>query len=338
LDVLRDLLTINTGRTRWYLVPLLLLGMAIALFDVIGVGLVFPLVALVTDATAAQGTLLAKLEPWLGTGLLRPIPLIILVIAAFLAKNALQALYYAAQARLLAATQERLANRLVSGYLHAPYAAHLERHSAELIRNVANLVRGAYGEALNAALGLGADGLAAVALVVLLLVLAPIPSLAAGLLMGGLLYAQQRAFGWQFERLGRESAALCAEELLSLQQSLGALREARALQREAYFESELAGIEHKLFLNARRFELMRKLPPVVSEAAMITAIMAAVALGFLFSDRGILFAQLGVLAAAAFRLMPLTNRIIMALNMVQHARPGLQMLRDELARSAPHQA
>ena len=83
---------------------------------------------------------------------------------------------------------------------------------------------------------------------------------------------------------------------------------------------------------------MRKLPPVVSEAAMITAIMAAVALGLLFSDRGVLFAQLGVLAAAAFRLMPLTNRITMALNMAQHARPGLQMLCDELARAMPHLA
>ncbi len=338
MDVLRILLKINAGRARWRIVPLVLLGMAIALFDVVGVGLVFPLVALVTDAApVANNSFLSRLEPWLGTALLRPVPLVFLILAAFLAKNALQALYYVAQARLLAATQERLANGLVQGYLRAPYAAHLERHSAELIRNVANLVRGSYGEAFNAILGLGADSLAAAALIILLLVVAPLPSLIAGLMMGMLLYLQQRGFQRRFEKLGRESATLCAEELLSLQQSLGALKEARVLRRERFFEDEFAGIQHRLFLNARSFEFMRRLPPVVSEAAMITVILVAVALVLLHGDRWVLFAQLGVLAAAAFRLMPLTNRIIMALNMAQHARPGLRLLCDELARSAPHQ-
>jgi ATP-binding cassette, subfamily B, bacterial PglK len=337
LDVLRILLRINAGRARWCLIPLFILGMAIALFDVVGVGLVFPLVALVADPTAAAGSsLLSTLEPWLGSQLLRPVPLIFLIISAFLAKNALQALYHAAQARLLAATQERLANRLVQGYLRAPYSVHLERHSTELIRNVANLVRGSYGEALNAVLGLGADVLAAAALITLLLVVAPIPSLVAGLMMGTLLYLQQRGFQRKFEKLGRESAALCAEELLSLQQSLGALKEARVLRREGFFEDELADIQHRMFLNARKFEFVRKLPPVVSEAAMITVILVAVALMLLHGDRGVLFAQLGVLAAAAFRLMPLTNRIIMAMNMMQHARYGLDLLWQELAHAAPH--
>ena len=337
MDVLRTLLKINAGRARWYIGPLILLGVAIALFDVVGVGLVFPLVALVADtAAAASNSFLSRLEPWLGPVLLRPVPLVFLILAAFLTKNVLQALYYAAQARLLAATQERLANRLVQGYLRAPYAAHLERHSAELIRNVANLVRGSYGEAFNAVLGLGADSLAAAALIILLLVVAPLPSLIAGLMMGLLLYLQQRGFQRRFEKLGHESAALCAEELLSLQQSLGALKEARVLRRESFFEDEFAGIQHRLFLNARSFEFMRKLPPVVSEAAMITVILVAVALVLLYGDRGVLFAQLGVLAAAAFRLMPLTNRIIMALNMMQHARAGLDLLWQELAHAVPH--
>ena len=310
--------------------------MAIALFDVFGVGLVFPLVALVADsATGTKSAVVTYLTPWVGTGVLWPIPLIILIVAAFLVKNALQALYHAVQARLLAAEQEDLANRLVRGYLRAPYAEHLERQSADLIRNVANLVRGAYGEALNAVLGLAADGLAAAALIVLLLILAPLPSMVAGLFMGALLYLQQRVFRRQFENLGRESAALCAEELRSLQQSLGALKEARVLRRESYFEDELAGIERRLFGNASRFEFMRKLPPVVSEASMVTVILVAVGIVLTYSDRGLLYAQLGVLAAGAFRLLPLTNRINMALNMMQHARPGLNLLWQELERAVP---
>src|SRR6185295_11925386 len=125
---------------------------------------------------------------------------------------------------------EDLANRLVRGYLRAPYSSHLQRHSAEFIRNVSNLVRGAYGEAMTAALGLGVDVLAAAALIGLLLFVAPLPSLIAGALMGVILYTQQRLFKRSFETLGRESAALCQEELLSLQQSLGALKEAHVLR------------------------------------------------------------------------------------------------------------
>jgi ATP-binding cassette subfamily C protein len=335
LDVLRTLLKLNAGRLRWYFAPLLVFGVTIAVFDMVGVGLVYPLVALVADRTGANGGLLTHLRPWLGADLLRPVPLLVLIIAAFLVKNALQALYHAMQARLLAAAQEELANRLVQRYLRAPYAEHLERQSAELIRNVANLVRGAYGEALNAVLGLAADGLAAAALIVLLLVLAPLPTLVAVLFMGALLYVQQRVFRRRFEKLGQESAALCAEELRSLQQSLGALKEARVLRRESFFEDELAEIERRLFGNASRFEFMRKLPPVVSETSMITVMFVAVGVVLAYGDRTILFAQLGLLAAAAFRLLPLTNRINMALNMMQHAGPGLNLLWQELGHAPP---
>jgi ABC-type multidrug transport system fused ATPase/permease subunit len=336
LQVLRILLKINTSHARWILLPFFILGMAIALFDVVGVGLVFPLIALLTDATPAVGNrLFSFLGEWFGSHALRPVALIFLIVAAFLVKNTLQAFYIAAQARLLASTQEDLANRLVRGYLRAPYSTHLERHSAELIRNVANLVRGAYGEALNAMLGLGADLLAAAALIALLLVVAPAPSLVAGLMMTALLYLQQRGFQRNFERLGAESAALCHEELLSLQQSLGALKEAQVLRREKFFEAELADIQRRLFVNARKFEFVRKLPPVVSEVAMMTVILVAVAIILMRDERGFLFAQLGVLAAATFRLMPLTNRIIMAMNMMHHARPGLHLLWRELVGPVP---
>jgi ABC-type multidrug transport system fused ATPase/permease subunit len=335
LDVLRILLEITSGRTRWPLIPLFVVGMLIALFDVAGVGLVFPLVMLIADpAAAANQAVLLHLGRFLGSGTLQPVILIFVIVAVFFAKNALQVVYHAGQARIIAATQEQLANRLVQGYLRAPYASHLQRNSAELIRNVSNLVRGAFGEAMSAVLGLGADVLAAAALIALLLIAAPLPSVAAGSMMVVLLYLQQRGFRHGFERLGHESAKLCHEELLSLQQSLGALKESQVLRREAFFEKEFAGIQRRLFHNARRFEFIKKLPPVVSEVAMMTVLLAAIAIMLARDDRNVLFAELGLLAAAAVRLMPLTNRIVMAMNMIHHARPGLQLLEQELAHGA----
>ena len=333
LDVLQTLWKITPRRETWPLIPLLAVGVLIALLDVIGVGLVFPLVLSIADPGApAQWPILSRLGELLSFTTTRPVILIFIIVAIFLAKNALQVLYYAGQARVLARSQEDLANRLVRGYLRAPYAAHLQRNSAELITNVSNLVRGAYGEATSAMLGLGVDALAAIALIGLLLAIAPLPSLIAGAMMAILLYVQQRAFRRGFEQLGAESAALCREELLSLQQSLGALKETQVLRREGFFEKEFSGIQHRLSHNARTFELIKKLPPVVSEVAMMTVLSAAVATMLLQDNRTLLFAQLGLLAAAAVRLMPLTNRIIMAMHMIHHARPGLQLLDQELSR------
>jgi ABC-type multidrug transport system fused ATPase/permease subunit len=337
LEVLRILVKINAGRAGWSIVPLLMLGVAVALFEVLGVGLVFPIVVLLTNgAASANDSHLIFFARWLGPEFLMPAYLLVLIALVFLTKNALQALYYVLQARLLAARQEDLANQLVQGYLRAPYAAHLERHSAEMIRNVASLVRGAYNEALSGALNFGVDALAALALIALLLTIAPLPSLAAGLMMGALLYLQQRGFQRNLEKLGRQSADLCAEELLSLQQSLGALKEARVLRREEFFEREMADIQRRLFRNAFKFGILRRLPPVVTEVAMLAVMLVAVAIVLTHGDRSVLVAQLGVLAAAAFRLMPLTNRIIMALNMMQHARAGLDLLWQEIAQAASH--
>ncbi len=334
-DVLKILWKMTPRRQFWPLIPLLVIGVLIALLDVAGVGLVFPLVLSVAGASAPAGQLpiLARLGELFSFTTPRPVILIFIIVAIFLAKNALQVLYYAGQARVLAVTQEDLANRLVRGYLHAPYAAHLQRNSAELITNVSNLVRGAYGEAMSAILGLGVDALAAAALIGLLLVVAPLPSLIAGSMMGILLYLQQRGFKRNFEKLGGESAALCHEELLSLQQSLGAMKETQVLQREGFFEKQFSDIQRRLSRNAEKFEFIKKLPPVVSEVAMMIVLLAAVAIMLVQDDRNVLFAQLGLLAAASVRLMPLTNRIIMAMNMIHHARPGLHLLDQELSRT-----
>ena len=335
LDVLKILWTMTARRQFGSLILLFFVGMLIALFDVIGVGLVFPLVLSIAG-TAGQAAAPLQFGELLGFKAPAPVTLIFIIVAIFLAKNALQVLYHAGQARLLAATQEDLANRLISGYLRSSYSSHLQRHSAELIRNVSNLVRGAYGEAAGAVLALGADALAAAALIGLLLVVAPLPSLIAGSMMGILLYLQQRGFKRSFETLGGESAALCHEELLSLQQSLGALKEAQVLRREAFFEKEFSDIQRRLSRNAKTFEFIKKLPPVVSEVAMMTVLLAAVAIMLMQDGHGVLFAQLGLLAAASVRLMPLTNRIIMAMNMIYHARPGLYLLDKELSYGATH--
>src|SRR5690606_1172588 len=60
------------------------------------------------------------------------------LILVYLFKTAFLAMVYWMQVRIAESYQVRLANRLFSCYMQAPYEFHLARNSAELLRNVNN--------------------------------------------------------------------------------------------------------------------------------------------------------------------------------------------------------
>jgi ATP-binding cassette subfamily C protein len=224
-----------------------------------------------------------------------------------------------------------LANKLFRSYLSSPYQIHLQRNSAELIRNITVLVQQFYGEFLNAGLGLAIDLAAAGSLVILLLVIAPVPALAAGLLLIVIYTLQHRIFQRIHSRMGSENAELVREEQQALQQSFGAFKELRALRCDDHFLGHFSKLNERVRENVSHYEFSRRLPLIFGELAMMFCVSAAVlAMVVLVPDPARFLISVGILATAAFRLSPLANRIVGALGTKSRAQAGLAILAQEI--------
>jgi ATP-binding cassette, subfamily B, bacterial PglK len=329
---LRIFLSIGSDRSKRALLALLPLAAVVAALEIAIIALVLPLLALM-GSRQAWNNLVAR-WPWLGPDVPseRAVMLFVgLLVAAYLVKAALQVSYYRLQTKLVARSQAELAARLVRNYMHAPYPHFIQRHSSEIIRTITGLVHDAYGLFLNSILTMAADAAAGISLVCASLFVAPGPALAAGLLTVTIHLVQHRTLRRIHRGLGAAHADIARRQLGALQQALDAFREARIAGREPYFLKQFDAVQQELRKNVERAEFFRRIPVAIGETAIVCSIALAVVVLLLSAEQiNELMVALGLLAAIAFRLSPIGNRVVASAGAVHHCRPALELIAAEL--------
>ncbi len=310
---------------------LMLLGMA---FETLGVGLVVPALLLMSraDLTARY----PGLAPWLGElGNPSREQLVVAGMLALVAAYALKAAFLGfltwRQMRFVYGLQAAISERLFTTYLRQPYTFHLQRNSAQLIRNAIGEVNILTQNGVLQALTFLTETLVIVGILVLLLYVEATGAVVAIGTLG--------LFGYLFYRLTRARTLRWGEarqlhdgmRIQHLQQGLGGVKEVKLLGRE----SEIIG---QYGIHARgaadvgeRQHTLTQLPRLALELLAVIALAVLVAV-MVSQGKPIdeLLPTLGLFAAAAFRVMPSANRIINAVQVVRHSLPVVDVLYDEL--------
>lgn len=327
----RAFLSIEAHRPKSVLVRLTLLALAVGLLELAAVLLIIPTLAVIVDP--ASLSTLPALSRVAGDWSWRKtlVAFVALLLIAYAVKAVLQIYYYRAQTALVATWQRDLAVRLMKLYLQVPYTFHLRRSSAEIIRNLTSPVQVFYGEFLNALFSLAADLAAALALIAVLLAVAPGPALTAGILMIAIYVIQHRIFHRIHVRLGQQFLELQEENQRELQHGLGALKELRIGRKAGFFLTRYARLQDRICDNVFSYEFSRRLPPLFGDVTIVLCMTAAIlVLVWLVPEPAQVITGLGLLAAAAFRLSPLANRIIGAFGTIHRTGPSLKLLAGEL--------
>ncbi len=143
---------------------------------------------------------------------------------------------------------------------------------------------------------------------------------------------QHMVFQGIHTRLGEQSVELLKREQLDLQKSLGAFREMRVAGRAQHFLEQFRGLQDELRKTTFQFEFTRRLPPVLGELTIVLCVTVAVLVMMsAVAQPGQVTIALGLLAAVAFRLSPLANRVVGATGTIQNARAGLDLLAAEVS-------
>ena len=128
-----------------------------------------------------------------------------------------------------------LGDRLFTAYMRAPYTFHLDRNSAQLLRNVSVECGHLGSSVLNPLVQLGTQIFVLVTIAALLVAASPGFAVLSLLLFIAAAGAISGVIHKKVERLGREAQSARAEVTRSVNEGLGGVKEVKILQRERSF-------------------------------------------------------------------------------------------------------
>jgi ABC-type multidrug transport system fused ATPase/permease subunit len=316
--------------SRGRIIGILLLTAIGAFLEALGAALIVPFVAMINDpgylSTQAQLRTLFEMSPFSTTeGFLIATALTLFLF--FVIKNAFVVWMLNMQFSFVYGEMPRFSCNLYRGYLTRPLAQHGKMNSAELIRNVNNEVQLYFTNFLIPTLTLITEVLVLIAIVAVLLLIAPMPALAAIVLLGGMTKAFYSAVRARVNKYGQEAQHHNAERIKWVNQGLNSIKETKILGREDFFVQSFNFHENRFAKNSRYAMLLNQTPRLFIETLAFTALFLGVALALTVGhNRSEVLPVLALFAVAAIRLLPSLNRVLLSLTRMAYYRPAAQVV------------
>lgn len=336
----------------WYLLiseqrrsAIALLGLMLVcmMLETLGIGLVIPAMTLMmqTDPVSQY----PALAPVLGAlGNPGPERLVVIGMSILVGVYAVKALFLGflawRQMKFIYGLQADLSQRLFIGYLHQPYTFHLQRNSAQLIRNVVNETN-IFTNGMMSGMIMFTELFVLLGVSVLLLVIEPLGAFLVVSTLGLAGVGINRLTRARILRWGEARQRHDGFRIQHLQQGLGGAKDVKLLGREADFLNQYWLHNSGSARAGQRQATMLVLPRLTLELLAICG-LAALVLIMIGQGKPVetLLPTLGLFAAAAFRLMPSVTRVLTAMQGVRYALPVINSLHSEfclLNAARPHE-
>ncbi len=338
MEFIKQIVSLLDSKERVKALWLLLLIIIGMFMEMLGIGLVVPALVLLieSDIASTYPQVLPILE-LIGNPpkeLLISYALIALI-SLYVIKTFFLAFLVWTQSSFSFGVGENVSKRLFEKYLHQPYIFHLERNSAQLIRNTTMEVHH-FSSALSQLLIFSSELMVIVGIGALFIVVEPLGSFVIVLTLGFASWLFQNITKNRIEVWGNTRQLSDEKRIQHLQQGLGGVKDAKILGREKEFLNQFEYPNRRLALIARNMATVQGLPRLWLE--LITVISLVLLIVFLVNQSDQLteiIPILGLFAAGAFRLMPSSNRLISAIQQMRFSIPIVQTLAEEFLLDIP---
>lgn len=319
-------------RSRRRIIGILLLTAMGAFLEAAGAALIVPFVAMINDpsylSSQVQLRTLFEMSPFsTAEGFLIATALTLFLF--FVIKNAFVVSILNMQFRFVYREMPLFSCDLYRSYLTRPIAQHDRTNSAELIRNVNNEVQLYFTNFLIPTLTLITEVFVLLGIVAVLLLIAPMPALAAMVLLGGMtkvFYATVRS---RVNKYGQKAQHHNAERIKWVNQGLNSIKETKILGREDFFVQSFNFHEQRFAESSRYAMLLNQTPRLFIETLAFSALFLGVAFALLAGqNRSEVLPVLALFAVAAIRLLPSLNRVLLSLTRMTYYRTAAQVVLD----------
>jgi ATP-binding cassette, subfamily B, bacterial PglK len=253
------------------------------------------------------------------------------LLAIYLIKNIYLALLTYWQYYFLYEKQISLSSRLLRAYLNSSYTFHLQRNSADLVRNVTSEVPQIFAGVLIPMLILVTEIMVMSCIGILLAIAEPVSSAIAAIFLGISIFWLNRTINKQMSGQGLIRQQQSGQMIQWVNQSLGGIKETKILGRETFFlkaftKSTQAFGKANLFVG-----LATQLPNLFIDTVLIASVLLIVIFS-LAQGREIqsILPMLSLFAIAALRLMPSAKRIVSTITTIRYLKYTVDLIYQDL--------
>ena len=330
--LLWDVLTHKERRALIGIFILILVGTVLETFSV---GLLIPALSVLTKDDSGFNLPYVTLKSSLSkTELIQLAAAAIFLV--YLTKNIFLGVSTWIQRGFLTKISARLSARMLEIYIRQPYSYHLRQNSSVLIRNTQDgsmVVAGGIEPSLTVL----SDGLIAVSLFVVLVVVEPLGTLSAIAIFLSATYLFQHFTNSRLQRWGKQRQQQKGKIIQTIQQSLGAVKDVQVLGREQMFidiHREQQVVDTGLL---RRIGMIQALPrlwlEIVAMGSMASLVVIMLWVG---KDVDEIVPVVGLFALSAFRVLPSVNKIVNGLQTLKVTRSTIETIHQDLGLAVSH--
>ncbi len=318
-------------RKAYGLLGMMVIGMVV---ETLGIGLVIPAIAIFMEDDI--GAAYPQLEPvltWLGNPDKQQLVVLGMstLIVIYLFKTLYLTLLIWKQNQFNNQVQVSLSQRLFNLYIRQPYPFHLQRNSAQLIRNITNEVGYFLSTGLSAIMLLVTEGLVLCGIVTLLLFVEPLGTLGIVAVVGSACFLFQKFTKAKVIDWGQTRQHHDGMRIQVVQQGIGGAKDVKLLGREQDFLDQYSVHNVATARACVRLAILQAMPRLWLELMTVVG-LATIVLIMVFQGKTsvAILPTLGLFAAAGFRLMPSITKILVSAQSVRFGESAVHMLEKEL--------
>lgn len=313
-----------------FLVCCILIG---AILETVGVSVIIPVLAFMTQKDIAATY--PKLRPLLIT-LGNPTQNVliagsmILLVFFYLFKTFFMGFYNWRLKQFVRNLVGRTAYKLYSGYLRLPWTFHMQHNSAKLILNI-NTETGVLAFGVQSCLTFLGEGIILCSIIILLLVISPVETIIIAATLGCSAYLLNIFVKHRLTEWGKFRQYHDSLRTQHLQQGLGCIKDVKLLGKEEEFSKQYDEHNKVVVGYVAKVEAISDITKLCLELFGVMALSILVIVMVVNSNSlDTLLSRVGLFAVAAFKLLPLVNKLCLSVNNMRYYLPGINRAYEEL--------
>ena len=332
-DILKKLNYIFDHRQKLQMGILLVAIFIGAMFELVGVSLILPLIQLIsTPEVVEEPGIVHTVYSLIGMKSVTDffVFLVIVIICVYLIKNIYLSLMYYCQYRYIYRNQLRCAGRLIDCYLKKPYTYHLDHNTSNMIRNIM-LDTDRLFQLILQVLNVASEGLLSLLLIVFLIVTDPMMSITLAVILLIFMGVFSLATKEKVNGYGHINQTYDGKMHQSINQALGAVKDIKILHREKYFVDTFIGCGDKKMNALINTNFLGQIPKYLIETVCVAAIMIVLAVKLKNGENlNAVLPKLAAFAVAAFKLLPSVGKITNYMNGITFLKPSIDLIYHDI--------
>jgi ATP-binding cassette, subfamily B, bacterial PglK len=307
-------------------------GAAIAAFETVALLLLFALISvLLSQPVSGLAGVFAPSQPHSSTARFHSAVLLLAITAAlFVLRSLLSIFGLWLTIGAANAAQADLVGRLLRGHARTPYLRRTERNSSETLRTVLFSVDQVIGGIVSSSVSLVADGAIVAAVIAGLVLSSPVVALVVAAYFTILSFFWVRIVRSGLAGRGHVVQTLTQERFKFVLQGLSAAKELELRGRSLFYVEDAVARTRGINRASRAVNVVNGSLRYVLETALVIGTGIVVGAAGLVGGRDAVLPAVGLVLAAAFRLLPALNRVLFLVNQVQYSGSALDLVEAEV--------